>query len=83
MEFHLRSELLQQANLALELAQTRYKLGLSSIVELSQAELQQTEAQIGSSQANYDYQLSLMRLKVREFSYRLEHTNWCDLSWDI
>jgi outer membrane protein len=32
-----------QANQALDLAQTRYKLGLSSIVELSQAQLQQTQ----------------------------------------
>ena len=39
-------ELLKQANLALQLAQTRYQLGLSSIVELSQAQLQQTSAAI-------------------------------------
>ncbi len=39
-------QLLDQANLALNLAQARYKLGLGSIVELSQAQLQQTQAQI-------------------------------------
>ena len=39
-------QLLDQANLALNLAQSRYKLGLGSIVELSQAQLQQTQAQI-------------------------------------
>jgi outer membrane protein len=33
-------QLLDQSNLALDLAQTRYKLGLGSIVELSQAQLQ-------------------------------------------
>jgi outer membrane protein len=36
-------QLAAQAQLALDLAQTRYNLGLSSIVELSQAELQQTQ----------------------------------------
>jgi len=35
-------QLLEQANLAFDLAQTRYKLGLSSIVESSQAQLAQT-----------------------------------------
>jgi outer membrane protein len=52
-------QLLDQTNLALDLAQTRYNLGLSSIVELSQAQLQQTQAQISNAQAGYDYRLSL------------------------
>ena len=52
-------QLLQQADLALRLAQSRYKLGLGSIVELSQAQLQQTQAQISYAQAGYDYRLSL------------------------
>lgn len=52
-------QLLDQANLALNLAQARYKLGLGSIVELSQAQLQQTQAQISFAQAGYDYRLSL------------------------
>jgi outer membrane protein len=52
-------QLLDQANLALNLAQSRYKLGLGSIVELSQAQLQQTQAQISYAQAGYDYRLSL------------------------
>jgi len=55
-------ELLQQANLALTLAQTRYNMGLSSIVELSQAQLQQTQAQISYVQAGYDYRSSLATL---------------------
>ncbi len=49
------SELLKQANTALELAQTRYDLGLSSIVELSQAQLQQTQAAIGNANAKSQY----------------------------
>ena len=52
-------QLLDQANLALSLAQSRYNLGLGSIVELSQAQLQQTQAQISYAQAGYDYRLSL------------------------
>src|SRR5581483_6754956 len=51
-------QLLQQANLGLSLAKTRYQMGLSSIVELSQAQLQQTQAQISYVQAGYDYRLS-------------------------
>lgn len=51
-------QLLEQSNLALNLAQTRYQLGLSSIVELGQAQLQQTQAEIGNAQASYDYRLA-------------------------
>jgi outer membrane protein len=55
-------ELLKQANLALQLAQTRYQLGLSSIVELSQAQLQQTSAAIDNTNAQYEYRLALATL---------------------
>ena len=53
------AELLKEANTSLQLAQTRYQLGLSSIVELSQAQLQQTSAAIDNTNARYQYQLSL------------------------
>jgi outer membrane protein len=56
------AQLVKQANLAIELAQTRYKLGLSSIVELTQAQLQQTSAQIEDTSARYQYRLSLSTL---------------------
>jgi outer membrane protein len=59
------AQLLQQANLALDLAQTRYKLGLGSIVELSQAQLQQTDAQIGNSTARYEYLSTLSSLRYQ------------------
>ena len=49
-------QLLRQANLALELAHGRYDLGLASIVELSQAQLNLTQAQIENVSARYDYQ---------------------------
>ena len=55
----LTAQLLDQATLALDLAQARYKLGLGSIVELSQAQLNQTQAQIEQTSAKYDYQIQL------------------------
>lgn len=58
-------QLLAQANLALDLAQTRYKLGLSSIVELSQAQLQQTQAEIANAQAESEYRLALAALRYQ------------------
>ena len=58
-------QLLAQANQALDLAQTRYRLGLSSIVELSQAQLQQTQAEIGNAQAGYEYRLALAVLRYQ------------------
>jgi outer membrane protein len=53
----LTRQFLQNANEALELAQARFKGGLSSIIELSQAELNQTSAQIGEASARYDYHI--------------------------
>lgn len=58
-------ELLKEANLSLALAQTRYKLGLSSIVELSQVEYQQIDAAIGNTNAQYQYRLSLATLNYQ------------------
>ncbi len=51
------AQLLKQSGLALDLARGRYKLGLSSIVELSQAELNLTQAQIEDASARYDFQI--------------------------
>jgi len=51
-----------QAAQALSLAQTRYQLGLSSIVELSQAQLQSTQAEVAAVNARYDYLLALRSL---------------------
>ena len=52
----LTDQLLNQAQLAMDLARGRYDLGLSSIVELSQAQLNLTSAQIANTTARYDYQ---------------------------
>ncbi len=51
-------QLREQANLGLNLAQARYNLGLGSIVELGQAELQKTEADIADTDAQYQYRLT-------------------------
>jgi outer membrane protein len=51
----LTDQLLRQAQLSLDLSQTRYNIGLGSIIELSQAQLNLTAAQIASASARFDY----------------------------
>ena len=50
------AQFMRQAALALDLSQGRYNLGLSSIVELTQAQLNLTQAEIENLSAKYDYQ---------------------------
>lgn len=57
--------LLKESNTALDLASTRYKFGLSSIVELSQAQLQQTEAAISNARAREQYDLTIAALNFQ------------------
>lgn len=52
-------ELLDQANFALDLATARYKIGLSGIVDLTEAQLNQTQAEISHTNARYSYQTAL------------------------
>ncbi|MGA3085773.1 MAG: TolC family protein [Thermodesulfobacteriota bacterium] len=52
----LTEQMLSQAQSSLDLAQSRYTFGLSSIVELSQAQLNLTSAQIAAASAKYDWQ---------------------------
>jgi outer membrane protein len=59
------AQLLKEADLGLKLAQTRYQMGLSSIVELSQAEYQQTDAAIGNANAEYQYRMALATLNYQ------------------
>ena len=56
-------ELVTQAQLSLKLAQGRYNLGLASIVEITQAQLALTQAQIENVNARYDYQSSFAALQ--------------------
>ncbi len=61
----LTQKLLDQAKLALELAQSRYDLGLSAIIELSQAQLNLTSAQIANTSARYEYQTQWSALQFQ------------------
>lgn len=53
----LTRQLIQQADQSVALARTRYELGLSSIVELSQAQLAKLQAEIQSAAAAFEYQM--------------------------
>lgn len=61
----LTDQLLAQSTDALDLAQQRYDLGLSSIVELTQAQLNQTRAQIEQATARYEYQARQSALRYQ------------------
>jgi outer membrane protein len=63
-------QFLAQARQAYDLAQARYKLGLSSIIELSQAQLNETQAEIAEASAKYDYQV---QTSVLNFQMGLLH----------
>jgi outer membrane protein len=58
-------QLVDQANLALDLATARYKIGLSGIVEISQAQLAQTQAEIDNANARYAYQTALAEVRFQ------------------
>lgn len=49
------ARLVDQTTRALRLARTRYEIGLSGILELTQAQLSLTSAQISEANAKYDY----------------------------
>jgi outer membrane protein len=59
-------QLLAESTQAFDLAQSRYGLGLSSIVELSQAQLNKTQAEIArvSAQYNYEAQIAYLNYQV-------------------
>ncbi|MGA3242504.1 MAG: TolC family protein [Bryobacteraceae bacterium] len=57
------AEFLREATMALDLAHGRFDLQLSSIVELTDSELNQTEAEIESLSAQYDYQSAYAALQ--------------------
>lgn len=61
----LTDQLLTEANLAMDLAQSRYDLGLSSIVELGQAQLNKTSAEIQNLTSRYDFQIQSAVLKFQ------------------
>jgi outer membrane protein len=61
----LTNQLLAQSTDALDLAQQRYNLGLSSIVELTQAQLNQTRAQLEQATARYECQARQSALRYQ------------------
>jgi outer membrane protein len=58
----LTNQLLAHASQARDLAQSRYDLGLSSVIEISQAQLNETQAQLEQASAKYDYQVQMATL---------------------
>jgi len=61
----LTDQLFDQATQAMDLAQQRYNLGLSSIIELSQAQLNKTQAQLAQASAKYEYQAERAALQYQ------------------
>jgi outer membrane protein len=59
LQLDVTQRLVDQANVAMRLAQARYDAGLGSIVELNQAELNQTSALITAASARFDYLRSM------------------------
>ena len=57
------AQFLRSATLAQDLAQGRYNLGLASIVEITQAQLNVTRAEIENLSAKYDYQVQFASLQ--------------------
>jgi outer membrane protein len=65
LRLDLTEQLLSQASDAADLAQARYDIGLGSIVELSQAQLSKTRAELERASARYDYQTRTAVLKFQ------------------
>jgi outer membrane protein len=61
----LTNQLFTQASDAFDLAEARYNLGLSSIVEYTQAQLNKTEAEIEQARAKYEYQTRTVMLRYQ------------------
>jgi outer membrane protein len=55
LQIGVSQRLVDEANVAMRLAKARYDAGLGSIVELNQAELNQTSALITGATARFDY----------------------------
>ena len=62
-QLDVTAQLLREATLGMSLAQGRYDIGLSSIVELPQAQLNLTSAEIENLSAKYGYQAQYAELQ--------------------
>jgi outer membrane protein len=56
------AKLVDQTTRALRLANTRYEIGLGSILELTQAQVSLVSAQLASANAKYDYLIRVANL---------------------
>ena len=65
MRLDLTNQLFDQASQAQDLAEARYNLGLSSIIEVTQAQLNKTRAEIEQASARYDYQARIASLRYQ------------------
>jgi outer membrane protein len=59
LQIDVTQRLVDETNVAMRLAKARYDAGLGSIVELNQAELNQTSALITAASARFDYMRSM------------------------
>ena len=59
LEIGVTQRLVEESGVAMRLAQARYDASLGSIVELNQAELNQTSALIGAATAKFNYQRAM------------------------
>src|SRR5580658_2006364 len=59
LQIAVTQRLVEEANVAMRLAKAIYDAGLGSIVELNQAELNQTSALITAASARFDYQRAM------------------------
>jgi outer membrane protein len=66
----LAQQLQAHASDAMDLAQTRYDNGLGSIVELTQAQLSKTQADIEAATARYDCQIRTAALKFQTGAFK-------------
>jgi outer membrane protein len=64
------AKLVDQATTALRLAKARYDIGLSGILELTQAQLSQTSARIAAANAKYDYLTRVANLSYTIGAFR-------------
>jgi outer membrane protein len=64
------ARLVDQATTTLRLAKARYEIGLSGILELTQAQLSQTTAQITAAGAKYDYLTRVANLNYAIGAFR-------------
>ena len=70
-QLDVTAELLREATMGLDLAQGRYNLGLSSIVELTEAQLNLTQAEVENLSAKYEYQRVKRRARIFDWPVAL------------